>query len=414
MKHFILLALLVATAANIQRHKHGGTYRLNTKPGTKKNKLFAKYGTNFKYVGEVKNGLDRVTVVTSIPIPKYVDIDRKPMEFKNCSVEKQSSKSVTTEMNEWYAKSGPICGIPSEKEKAFYGKTAQFSMWRLMCSTTWIKTTCGHQEWTKVLQRPWYNFASVVPGLITLAVKSLSSYLKVRQQRRIDETVVTMRRDQQMTYNRLQQYLNDFLMYCEYNVETLTKVINTVNSLHKKQTELENAFGNTQFGQVVDVMDAMTFNFDLQVHLRLSEEDHVKQYEQLVKASKDLLKGIATLSQGWLPQENFPDRRLKEMLREVENMVKKHYPDYELAADHLSHYRDMKLVTFAVDQEAHCLIVAFPAFIKDYRKLPLSMFEIETVPVPIPDKNRNADSYSKVHIHTVHHWSKNLMHRVVL
>ena len=58
-------------------------------------------------------------------------------------------------------------------------------------------------------------------------------------------------------------------------------------------------------------------------------------------------------------------------------MVKKHYPDYELAADHLSHYRDMKLVTFAVDQEAHSLIVAFPAFIKDYRKPPLSMFEIE-------------------------------------
>ena len=59
------------------------------------------------------------------------------------------------------------------------------------------------------------------------------------------------------------------------------------------------------------------------------------------------------------------------MLREVENMVKKHYPDYELAADHLSHYRDMKLVTFAVDQKAHSLIVAFPAFIKEYRKPPL-------------------------------------------
>ena len=41
------------------------------------------------------------------------------------------------------------------------------------------------------------------------------------------------------------------------------------------------------------------------------------------------------------------------MLREVENMAKNHYPDYELSADLLSHYSDMKLVTFAVDQEAH-------------------------------------------------------------
>ena len=87
-------------------------------------------------------------------------------------------------------------------------------------------------------------------------------------------------------------------MYGKYNVETLTNVINTVNSLHKKQTELEKAFANTQFGQVVDVMDAMTFNFDLQMYLRLSEEEHVNQYEQLMQASKDLLKGIATLSQG--------------------------------------------------------------------------------------------------------------------
>ena len=45
-------------------------------------------------------------------------------------------------------------------------------------------------------------------------------------------------------------------------------------------------------------MDAMTFNFDLQMYLRLSEEEHVNQYEQLMQASEDLLKGIATLSQG--------------------------------------------------------------------------------------------------------------------
>ena len=53
----------------------------------------------------------------------------------------------------------------------------------------------------------------------------------------MDEAVVTMRRDQQMIYNRLQQYSNDFLMYGKYNVETLTNVINMVNSLHKKQAK---------------------------------------------------------------------------------------------------------------------------------------------------------------------------------
>ena len=92
---------------------------------------------------------------------------------------------------------------------------------------------------------------------------------------------------------------------------------------------------------------------------------------------------MVTLSQGQLPRELFPDRRLRLIPCEVQ------YPDYELAAQHIPHYRDMKLVTFAVDQEARALIVAFPVFIKDYRKPSLSVFEKETVPVP-----KHADSYS--------------------
>ena len=64
-------------------------------------------------------------------------------------------------------------------------------------------------------------------------------------------------------------------------------------------------------------------------------------------------------------------------------MVKKQYPDYELAVTHISHYHDMKMVTFAVDQQTHSLIVVFPAFIKDYKQPPLALFEIESVPVPI-------------------------------
>ena len=80
-------------------------------------------------------------------------------------------------------------------------------------------------------------------------------------------------------------------------------------------------------------------------------------------------------------------------------MVKKMYPDYQLTADHISHYQDMKLVTFAVDREIHALVVSFPVFIKDYQKPSLTMFEVETVAVPILDKNNRADSYTKVDIH---------------
>ena len=63
------------------------------------------------------------------------------------------------------------------------------------------------------------------------------------------------------------------------------------------------------------------------------------------------------------------------------------------------HYCDMKLVTFAIDREAHSLIVSFPVFVKDFRQPPLKLYEIDTVAVPIPDRNHKANSYSKVRIH---------------
>ena len=48
-----------------------------------------------------------------------------------------------------------------------------------------------------------------------------------------------MHEDNTAVQNVLQQYSNDFLMYGCYNVETLEKVIQTVNSLHVRQAQLE-------------------------------------------------------------------------------------------------------------------------------------------------------------------------------
>ena len=147
------------------------------------------------------------------------------------------------------------------------------------------------------------------------------------------------------------------------------------------------------------MLDAMSFNFDLQLYLTLTEKEHVNQYSLIETANRDLLRCIATLGQDRLPQELFSDKRLKAILKEVQTIVKKQYPDYILAVDNISHYRDMKLVTFAVDRDVHSLIVSFSVFIKGYRQPSLAMYEIESVPISIPDKNAKTNSYSKTRIH---------------
>ena len=139
--------------------------------------------------------------------------------------------------------------------------------------------------------------------------------------------------------------------------------------------------------------EALNYSVEMQLFLELAQEEHVTKYKEVGKAERELLDAIAILSQRRLPRSLFPNQRLKGIFTEVDKMVKKNYPDYKLAANHISHYRDMELVTFSVDRVVtHSLIVTFPVFMKDFKQPPLSFFEIETVPVPIPDKNRQADS----------------------
>ena len=240
--------------------------------------------------------------------------------------------------------------------------------------------------------------AKAIPGLITLAIESVSSYIKGKQQQRINTAVEELRSDDNKIKNDLKQYRNELLMYGRYNLKSLRGIINTINALHKKQNHFEWAVKQKDFNFQKSDMNAVNYNFEVMMYLKNVREEHVVSYREAVKAARDLLNGIAIVTQGRLPRALISDNQLREILGKVDAMVKRNYPDYVLAAKHISHYRDMKMVTFSVDQQAHSLILTFPAFIKNYKQPPLSLYEVETVPVPIIDKNVKADSYSQVRI----------------
>ena len=254
--------------------------------------------------------------------------------------------------------------------------------------TAWVR---GRRGFGSIL-------AKAIPGLITLAIESVSSYIKGKQQQRINTAVEELRSDDNKIKNDLKQYRNELLMYGRYNLKSLRGIINTINALHKKQNHFEWAVKQKDFNFQKSDMNVVNYNFEVMMYLQNVREEHVVTYREAVKATRDLLDGIAIVTQGRLPRALISDNQLREILGKVDAMVKRNYPDYVLAAKHISHYRDMKMVTFSVDQQAHSLILTFPAFIKNYKQPPLSLYEVETVPVPIIDKNVKADSYSQVRI----------------
>ena len=87
---------------------------------------------------------------------------------------------------------------------------------------------------------------SAIPGLITLAVESLSSWIKGKQNSQIDNAVSIMRRSKFEIKNELQQYRDDFLMYGKYSAESLNDVIKTVNTLHQKKHKVGMTCGRLQ------------------------------------------------------------------------------------------------------------------------------------------------------------------------
>ena len=123
----LLVTAIVVCVGNrtqgVHKHRHGKTGHkterdtgsITLKPGTAKNKLFSGYGR------------DRVSVVTSIPIPKYSDIEKRPIIFNNCTKDlwRQGAKTRGQPQYETYTKcnksssTGKILPKPARGIKIF-------------------------------------------------------------------------------------------------------------------------------------------------------------------------------------------------------------------------------------------------------------------------------------------------------
>ena len=66
--------------------------------------------------------------------------------------------------------------------------------------------------------------AKAIPGLITLAIEIVSSYIKGKQQQRINTAVEELRNDDNKIRNDLRQHRNELLMYDRYNLISLRGV----------------------------------------------------------------------------------------------------------------------------------------------------------------------------------------------
>ena len=70
---------------------------------------------------------------------------------------------------------------------------------------------------------------------------------------------------------------------------------------------MEKQASGRAFGDTETLVESMKFGFELQMYMKVSGDEHVKQLQVLEHSSKDVIRGITVLSQGRLPQEFFSD-----------------------------------------------------------------------------------------------------------
>ena len=350
----------------VHRHRHAKTGHkperdtgsVTLKPGTAMHKLFSGYGINFRSIGEVKNGHDRVTVVTSIPIPKYSDIEKRPIIFNNCTkyLWRHGARTKGQPQYETYKKCNRV--LTQAKFYQSQQEELQFLLRQLVTPDLYSVSPELNQTPSMYSHGPSYEtrpvnlpdpyekkftaktvndtaqirgrrgfrsiLAKAIPGLITLAIEIMSSYIKGKQQQRINTAFTRLRNDDNKIRNDLKQHKNELLMYGRYNLNSLKGIINTINALHDRQSYYEWAVKQKDF----NFRKAVNYNFDTMMYLSNVREEHVVTYREAVKAARDFLDGIAIVTQGRLPRALISDNQLREILGKVNTMVKRNYPDY--------------------------------------------------------------------------------------
>ena len=96
-----------------------------------------------------------------------------------------------------------------------------------------------------------------------------------------------MRKTESEVRNTLTQYQDDFLMYGKYNVESLKKVIDTLNLLHDRQTELEKLVTTKMFTEAENIGDALDYSVELQLFLELAQEEMSLNTKRFIKPGKN-------------------------------------------------------------------------------------------------------------------------------
>ena len=90
-------------------------------------------------------------------------------------------------------------------------------------------TTCSFR-----IKRSFAAFVPALASLATIAVESIGSFPQKKCNAALSKGLNAIKTDQSLAWNSIKQLEDDFLLYGKYNLDSLEKIIHTVNHLGER------------------------------------------------------------------------------------------------------------------------------------------------------------------------------------
>ena len=300
------------------------------------NRLNISYGINYKYNGQLNHNIDRVWVVTKIKIPSFEDIHFPNISFNpECKFlerlkdGKSNTNSQMQSVRHICRDSAPLVKLFQYKEdykqrlirklleedlqlalkgKKLRGKRStnthevpqpiQSNVHnsihtmgidldsRATLSTFTNSTPSSHPVRIK---RGIAAFIPALASLATIAVESIGSFLQRKRNAALAKGIKAIKSDQKLAWNSVKHLEDDFLLYGKYNLDSLEKIVHTINHLGDRVHHMESLLmGNNslvtkeQFLHV-NFIGRLLFAHKLDIYLTTVQETQLRLYDELEK-----------------------------------------------------------------------------------------------------------------------------------
>ena len=366
-------------------------------PELQKNILKFGYSINYKYEGMLAHLFDRFYIVTKFMLPSMGDIKFSKLNFDHTCAYMNKEYAPNMDSRKYLTELKTYCN----KMKPFVSHYKNL----ITSYNTTIYNTLENEIKPLLLQisRQKHGIiTTLVSGFISLAYEGISSFLQRKCENALQKAVHAMNNQANIEYNKLIKLDNTMLMYRIYNVETLEKLINTVQEIHNVTSSHEKLFAGehnpTMFRLLyTDALGIQQYAFNSLLFLRIIQDKYISLYRELITQLRSYVSAIRVLAKGYLPSTLITPSKLQGILAEVKKSLQHTYLNYALVLERLHSYYDMQLVTFGIDKSMN-LVIQFPVFIQPYTQKPSILYQLETVPVLILDTNTEAQSYTHLKV----------------